>query len=293
MKTTKQISSRDKTYLLMILPAIILFVAFNTIPLITGAVYSFTNYKGYGDFSFVGLRNYIDLFSDERVRNSYLFTFKYAIIGTILINLLSILLAMGLNSKIKGKTVLRGIYFIPNILGGLIIGYIFGFFFTYILPAVGNAVHIGFLENSILADEKYAWLGVLIVGVWQAVAMNTIIYISGLQTIPSDIYEAGMVDGVTLWKKFTKLTFPMLLPFISINLVLSTKNMLMVFDQIVSLTKGGPAQSTESISYLIYNNGMSGGQFGFQSANAFLFFVVIVVISVVQMTVMNKKEEQL
>jgi len=293
MKTTKQISSRDKTYLLMILPAIILFVAFNTIPLITGAVYSFTNYKGYGDFSFVGLRNYIDLFSDERVRNSYLFTFKYAIIGTILINLLSILLAMGLNSKIKGKTVLRGIYFIPNILGGLIIGYIFGFFFTYILPAVGKAVHIGFLENSILADEKYAWLGVLIVGVWQAVAMNTIIYISGLQTIPSDIYEAGMVDGVTLWKKFTKLTFPMLLPFISINLVLSTKNMLMVFDQIVSLTKGGPAQSTESISYLIYRNGMDGGQFGFQSANAVLFFIVIVAFAIIQIKITGKKEEQL
>lgn len=293
MKTTKQISSRDKTYLLMILPAIILFVAFNTIPLITGAVYSFTNYKGYGDFSFVGLRNYIDLFSDERVRNSYLFTFKYAIIGTILINLLSILLAMGLNSKIKGKTVLRGIYFIPNILGGLIIGYIFGFFFTYILPAVGKAVHIGFLENSILADEKYAWLGVLIVGVWQAVAMNTIIYISGLQTIPSDIYEAGMVDGVTPWKKFTRLTFPMLLPFISINLVLSTKNMLMVFDQIVSLTKGGPAQSTESISYLIYRNGMDGGQFGFQSANAVLFFIVIVAFAIIQIKITGKKEEQL
>ena len=200
---------------------------------------------------------------------------------------------MGLNSKIKGKTVLRGIYFIPNILGGLIIGYIFGFFFTYILPAIGKAVHIRFLENSILADEKYAWIGVLIVGVWQAVAMNTIIYISGLQTIPSDIYEAGMVDGVTPWKKFTKLTFPMLLPFISINLVLSTKNMLMVFDQIVSLTKGGPAQSTESISYLIYRNGMDGGQFGFQSANAVLFFIVIVAFAIIQIKITGKKEEQL
>ena len=123
--------------------------------------------------------------------------------------------------------------------------------------------------------------------------MNTIIYISGLQTIPSDIYEAGMVDGVTPWKKFTKLTFPMLLPFISINLVLSTKNMLMVFDQIVSLTKGGPAQSTESISYLIYRNGMDGGQFGFQSANAVLFFIVIVAFAIIQIKITGKKEEQL
>ncbi|MGN1404121.1 MAG: carbohydrate ABC transporter permease [Ruminococcus sp.] len=293
MKKRRAISSRDKTYLLMILPALILFVAFNTIPLITGAVYSFTNYRGYGDFDFVGLRNYIDLFSDERVRNSYLFTFKYAIAGTILINVLSLLLAMGLNSKIKGKSVLRGIYFIPNILGGLIVGYIFSFIFTYIIPAVGKAAHIGFLENSILASEKYAWIGVLIVGVWQAVAMNTIIYISGLQTVPGDIYEAGMIDGVTPWQKFWKLTFPMLLPFISINLILSTKNMLMVFDQIVSLTKGGPAQSTESISYLIYKNGMDGGQFGFQSANAVLFFIVIVAFAIIQMKMTGKKEEQL
>ncbi|WP_298482896.1 carbohydrate ABC transporter permease [uncultured Ruminococcus sp.] len=293
MKKRRAISSRDKTYLLMILPALILFVAFNTIPLITGAVYSFTNYRGYGDFDFVGLRNYIDLFSDERVRNSYLFTFKYAIAGTILINVLSLLLAMGLNSRIKGKSVLRGIYFIPNILGGLIIGYIFSFIFTYIIPAIGKAAHIGFLENSILASEKYAWIGVLIVGVWQAVAMNTIIYISGLQTVPGDIYEAGMIDGVTPWQKFWKLTFPMLLPFISINLILSTKNMLMVFDQIVSLTKGGPAQSTESISYLIYKNGMDGGQFGFQSANAVLFFIVIVAFAIIQMKMTGKKEEQL
>ncbi|WP_442974298.1 carbohydrate ABC transporter permease [Ruminococcus sp.] len=286
-------SNRERTFLLMILPALILFIAFNTIPLITGAIYSFTNYRGYGDYDFVGFRNYIDLFGDERVRNSYWFTFKYAVVGTILINFLSLLIALGLNSRIRCKSLLRGVYFVPNILGGLIIGYIFSFFFTYIVPAIGKAAHIGFLENSILASEKYAWIGVLIVGVWQAVAMNTIIYISGLQTVPTDIYEAGMIDGVTGWQKFWKLTFPMLLPFISINLILSTKNMLMVFDQIMSLTKGGPAQSTESISYLIYNNGMAGGQFGFQSANAVIFFIVIVIFAVVQMKLTGRKEEQL
>jgi raffinose/stachyose/melibiose transport system permease protein len=293
MKSRKSLSLREKNYIVMILPALILFIAFNTIPLITGAVYSFTNYRGYGSYDFVGFRNYIDLVSDTRVLNSYLFTFKYAIAGTILINVISLILAMGLNSNIKGKSVLRGIYFLPNILGGLIIGYIFSFFFTYILPAIGKAAHIGFLENSILASEKYAWIGVLIVGVWQAVAMNTINYISGLQTVPADIYEAGMLDGVNPWQKFWKLTFPMIIPFISINLILSTKNMLMVFDQIVALTQGGPAQSTESISYLIYNNGMSGGQFGFQSANAVVFFIVIVLFAILQMKVTGRKEEQL
>ena len=293
MRKSKKMSDRQKTYILMVIPALLLFVAFNTIPLITGAMYSFTNYRGYGSYEFVGLRNYIDLFADSRVGNSYLFTFKYAIAGTILVNLLSLLLALGLNSKIKCKSLLRGVYFLPNILGGLIIGYIFSFIFTYIIPAIGSALHLGFLENSILANEKYAWIGVLIVGVWQAVAMNTIIYISGLQTIPMDIYEAGMIDGAGKWQTFKSLTLPMLMPFVSTNLILSTKNMLMVFDQIMALTKGGPAQSTESISYLIYKNGMDGGQFGFQSANAVVFFVVIVTISIIQMAVTNKKEEQL
>jgi raffinose/stachyose/melibiose transport system permease protein len=277
----------------MTIPVLLLFFLFNTLPLLTGAFYSLTNYRGYGTYDFVGFRNYIDLFQDSRVGNSYLFTFKYAIAGTILINVLSLILALGLNSKIRCKSFLRGAYFLPNILGGLIVGYIFSFIFTYIVPAIGEALNIEFLKNSILASSKYAWIGVLIVGVWQAVAMNTIIYISGLQTVPGDIYEAGMIDGATSWQAFWKLTFPMLMPFVSINLVISTKNMLMVFDQIVSLTSGGPAQSTESISYLIYQNGMNGGQFGFQSANAVVFFVVIVAISIFQMVMTNKKEEQL
>ena len=195
--------------------------------------------------------------------------------------------------KVRFKSALRGVYFIPNILGGLIVGYIFSFIFTYIIPAVGESLNIELIKNSILADERFAWIGVLVVGVWQAVAMNTIIYISGLQTIPADVYEAATIDGSGAFYTFRKITLPLLMPFISINLVLSTKNMLMVFDQIMSLTKGGPAQSTESISYLIYRNGMDGGQFGFQSANAVLFFVLIVTISVIQMKITGKKEEQL
>lgn len=289
----KSLSGKDLTFLAIIIPVTAIFFIFNTLPLITGAFYSLTNYRGYGDFDFVGLRNYVDLFTDTRVGGSYLFTFKYAIVGTILVNIISLALAMALNSKIYAKSALRGLYFVPNILGGLIVGYIFSFIFTYIIPAIGETANIGFLQNSILASEKTAWIGVLIVGVWQAVAMNTIIYISGLQTIPLDIYEAGMLDGVNWWQKFRKLTLPMLLPFVSINLVLSTKNLLMVFDQIMSLTKGGPAQSTESISYLIYKNGMDGGQFGFQSANAVLFFAVIVTISVIQLKITNRKEQQL
>nr|WP_294668432.1 sugar ABC transporter permease [uncultured Ruminococcus sp.] len=293
MKSGRRLSSKSRTYLGMLIPVVILFFAFNTLPLIMGAFYSFTNYRGYGSWDFVGFRNYFDLFTDSRVWNSYFFTFKYAIVGTILVNVISLLMGLALNSKIRFKSTLRGIYFVPNILGGLIVGYIFSFIFTYIIPAVGETFNIEWIQNSILADERYAWIGVLIVGVWQAVAMNTIIYISGLQTIPEDVYEASRIDGAGKFLTFRKITLPLLMPFISINLVLSTKNMLMVFDQIMSLTKGGPAQSTESISYLIYRNGMDGGQFGFQSANAVIFFVLIVTISVIQMRMTGKKEEQL
>lgn len=284
---------RKRTFMLITIPILALFICFNTLPLIKGFIYSFTNFKGYGSYDWAGVRNYVDLFTDGRVGRSYLFTFKYAIVGTILTNVISLVIALGLNSKIKGKSVLRGIYFIPNVLGGLVIGYIFSFFFTYILPVIGQSLGIEALSSSMLSSTSRAWIAIVIVGCWQAIAMNTIIYISGLQTVPEDIYEAGAIDGVTGWRKFKDLTFPLIIPFFGINMVLSMKNFLMVFDQVMALTKGGPAQSTESISYLIYNNGMSGGQFGFQSANAFLFFVTIVVISVVQMTITNKKEEQL
>ncbi len=293
MKKKHAMGNREKTFLAITIPIVLLFFCFNTLPLIKGFIYSFTNFKGYGNYDFVGLRNYVDLFSDGRVGRSYLFTFKFALVSTILVNVLSLILALGLNSKIKAKSALRAVYFLPNILGGLVVGYIFSFFFTYILPAAGKAAGIEWLSSSMLSNTKTAWLAIVVVACWQSVAMNTIIYIAGLQTVPEDVYEAGAIDGASGWKKFKNLTFPLIMPFFTINMVLCMKNFLMVFDQIMALTKGGPSQSTESISYLIYQNGMGGGQFGFQSANAVLFFVVIVAISVFQMTVLNKKEEQL
>lgn len=293
MKNGKMKNDRQRTFMLITIPVVVLFFFFNTFPLLRGVYYSFTNFKGYGSYDFVGLRNYIDLFGDARVGNSYLFTVKYAVVCTIIVNVISLLLALGLNSKIKGKSVLRGIYFIPNILGGLVVGYIFSFFFTYILPYVGQAIGIEAVSTSMLSSESTAWFAIVLVGAWQSIAMNTIIYISGLQTVPEDVYEAGSIDGATGWKKFKNLTFPLIIPFFSINMVLCMKNFLMVFDQIMALTKGGPSQSTESISYLIYQNGINGGQFGFQSANAVVFFVVIVTISVLQLRFTGKKEEQL
>ncbi len=278
--------SRNQTFLLVTVPVLALFFCFNTLPLIKGLIYSFTNFKGFGSYDWVGMRNYADLFTDARVGKSYLFTFKFAILATVLTNVIALLLALGLNGKIKAKSALRGMYFVPRILGGLVVGYIFGYIFTYILPALTGT-------GSMLSNTKTAWIAIVIVAAWQSIAQTTLIYISGLQTVPEDVYEAGAIDGATGWLSFKSLTFPLIIPFFSINMVLSMKDFLMVFDQIMALTKGGPAQSTESISFLIYNNGMGGGQFGFQSANAVIFFIVIVAISVAQLTITGKKEEQL
>ena len=231
--------NREKTFLCITIPILVLFFLFNTLPLIKGVIYSFTNYKGYGTYDFVGLR-------------SYLFTFKFAIVSTIVTNLVSLILALGLNSKIKGKSALRGIYFIPNVLGGLVVGYIFSFIFTYILPTIGQKMGIGFLSSSMLSSESSAWLAIVFVACWQSIAMNTIIYISGLQTVPEDVYEAGAIDGATGWAKFKNLTFPLIIPFFSINMVLCMKNFLMVFDQIMALTKGGKRRPcTEYRVYLL------------------------------------------
>lgn len=279
-------SDRNRTFLAILIPVLILFIAFNTIPLLTGFFYSFTDSKGYGAFEIVGLQNYIDLFQDARVGNSYLFTFKIAVVSTILVNVISLVLAIGLSSKIKFKSALRGIYFVPRILGGLVVGYVFSYFFTYIVPALTGT-------TSMLASKEWAWVAIVVVLVWQACAQTTIIYITGLSSVPEDVYEAGALDGATGWDKFRYLTFPLIMPSITTNMVLVMKDMLMTFDQIVAMTSGGPAQSTESISYLIYQNGLNNSQFGFQCANAVIFFIVIAVISIAQTKFLNSKEEQL
>ena len=279
-------SDRNRTFLAILIPVLILFCAFNTIPLLTGFFYSFTDSKGYGVFEIVGLQNYIDLFQDARVGNSYLFTFKISVVATILVNVISLMLAIGLSSKIKFKSALRGIYFVPRILGGLVVGYVFSYFFTYIVPALTGT-------TSMLASKEWAWVAIVVVLVWQACAQTTIIYITGLSSVPEDVYEAGALDGATGWDKFRYLTFPLIMPSITTNMVLVMKDMLMTFDQIVAMTSGGPAQSTESISYLIYQNGLNNSQFGFQCANAVIFFIVIAVISIAQTKFLNSKEEQL
>ncbi|EZP75850.1 putative starch degradation products transporter permease amyD [Parageobacillus genomosp. 1] len=276
---------------LMTVPAVVLFAMFHTFPAIQGIFYSFTNWDGLSlTYDFVGLKNYYYLFQDENVLHSYLFTFKFALVSTILVNVLSLAIAIGLNEKIKFKNFFRAVYFLPNVLSVLIVGYIFNYLFANVLPVWGEKLGIDVLSTNILGNEKLAWIGIVIVAVWQACAFNTILYLAGLQTVPSELYEASSLDGASKWQNFWHITFPMIAPFFTINMVLAMKNFLMVFDHVVALTGGGPGRATQSISLLIYNGGFQGGEFAYQSANAVIYFIVIMIVSIMQIKFLQKRE---
>ena len=155
---------------------------------------------------------------------------------------------------------------------------------------MGEQLDIDFLMVNILGSEKYAWVGILLVVVWQACAFNIILYLAGLQTVSGELYEASGLDGANAWQQFWKITFPMIAPFFTINMVLSMKNFLMVFDQIVAMTGGGPGHSTTSIALLIYKGGFQGGEFAFQSANAVIYFILIMFVSIFQLKILQKRE---
>ncbi|QOS81662.1 sugar ABC transporter permease [Paenibacillus sp. JNUCC31] len=287
-------NKRIAPYYWMTVPAVVLFFIFMTLPALQGIYYSFTNYNGFGKgYDFVGFKNYFNLFQDDNVGNAYWFTFKFAIVVTILTNILSLLIALGLNAKIKFRNFFRGIYFLPNILSVLIVGYIFNYLFSNVFPIWGQNLGISALSTNILGSESLAWIGIVIVAVWQSVALNTILYLAGLQTIPTTLYEASNLDGAGKWREFWSITFPLIAPFFTINMVLAMKNSLMVFDQIVALTNGGPGRATQSISHLIYTGGFEGGEYAYQSANSVIYFIVIAVISILQIRFLQRREMDL
>jgi len=283
-------SKSSRIYYYMIIPAVVLFFTFHTYPALQGIFYSFTDSKGYGTYDFIGLKNYINLFKDGRVLNAYFFTFKFSVISTILVNVISLILAIALNSRIIFQKLLKSIYFLPLVLSVLIIGYIFNYIFTYLIPDAGKAIGIEVLSKSILGNPELAWIGIVFVAVWQACAFNTIIYLAGLQTIPVDLYEAANIDGASGWQQFRYITFVLIAPFFTVNMVLAMKNFLMVFAHVVALTGGGPGRATESISLLIYDGGFNGAEFAYQSANAVIYFFVILIISIIQINFLQKRE---
>ena len=279
-----------KAFYWMAVPALLLFVTLHTVPVLTGVFFSLTDYAGYGKWNFVGLQNYLSLFKDDRVLTSYGFTFLFAITTTVIVNVLALGIAMLLNAKIKFQTAFRGLFFIPNVLAILVIGYVFNFIFSNSLPLLGQSLGMDWLSTSILANEDLAWLGIVGVSAWQSIAFSTILYLAGLQTIPAELYEAAGLDGASYWRQFSSITFPMIGAFFTINMVLALKGFLQAFDQIVALTGGGPGTSTESVAMVIFRGGFQGGEFGYQMANSVVYLLVIVAVSLIQLRTLQRKE---
>ena len=233
-------------------------------------MYSFTNSQGYGDYKFIGFKNYIAMFQDARVGHAYLFTIFIAILITLGTNILGMFLAVLLNSKIAFKNGFRAIFFIPYTL---------------------SVLHIDWLSTSMISNPDLAWFPIVFLSIWQGVAYSTLLYLAGLQTIDNEIYEAASIDGVNAWQNFWQITFPLIGPFFTINMVLSLKNSLGAFDQVMALTKGGPDSKTETVSYLIFQNGLGNGEYSYQMANAVTFFIVLAILAFVQLKFFSGKEK--
>ncbi|MGK4256339.1 carbohydrate ABC transporter permease [uncultured Bifidobacterium sp.] len=296
-KATKNKVSRystrkvDPAFYWMTVPAAILVAIFLYWPFLQGAFYSLTNSQGYGTWDFIGLKNFIAMFSDSRVGNAYIFTIVMAVVITIGQNFLGLFLAVLLNSKIAFKNGFRAIFFVPYTLAVLVIGYVFKYIFMVPIPQIGQALGIDWLSTSLLTNPDLAWFPIAFLSIWQGVAYSTLLYLAGLQTIDTEVYEAADIDGVNAWQRFWQITFPLIGPFFTINMVLSLKNALSMFDQVIALTGGGPDSKTETVSYLIFQNGLGNGEYAYQMANAVTFFIVLAILAFIQLKFFSGKEQ--
>jgi len=285
-----RLSKTEGIYFAFLVPSLILFTLCITVPAVIGIFFSFTNSIGFGDWEFVGLINYVAMFSDPAILQGYLFTFGFASVTVVLVNVLAFLLAVGLTAQIKLKTALRTVFVIPMVISGIIIAYVFNFLFSNSLPLFGQATGIGWLSESILANPDLAWIAIVIVTAWQAIPGTLLIYIAGLLAIPGDVYEAADIDGAGKRQQLLRITLPLVAGYVVINTILGFKNFLNAYDVIVGLTNGGPGTATRSIAMTIVT-GFTGGDYAYQMANATMFFVIVVLISVLQLRLTRGRNE--
>jgi raffinose/stachyose/melibiose transport system permease protein len=276
------------TYLFMIIPAIVLFTFFVIYPAIQGMFWSLTNYVGYGAWHFVGLANYKAAFSDPTIRDSYGFTLLFAVVACVVTNAVAMALALALNAKIKWRAGLRTIFFMPMVISGLVISYVFTFILSNSVPIIAGAIHFAPLESSILANQHTAWLGIVFVASWVAIPGAIIIFLAGLVSIPTEVYEAASIDGASAWKQFARMTFPLLFPFFVINTILTFKGFLSVYDICVGLTNGGPGTATTSVSMTIFT-GFTSGDYAYQMANAVIFFFITLLFAIFQLGTIRRR----
>ncbi|MDO8148924.1 MULTISPECIES: carbohydrate ABC transporter permease [unclassified Isoptericola] len=267
---------------LFVLPALALFTVMIALPAFVGVFFSLTNSIGFGEWDFVGLLNYQALFSDPAILRSYLFTLGFAAVTVVVVNVVAFLLAVGLTARIRMKTGLRAVFVIPMVVSGIIIAYVFNYLFSNSLPQLGQAWGLEWLSSSILANPDLAWVSIVIVTAWQAVPGTLLIYIAGLLAIPGDVYEAADIDGATRGQQMLRITLPLMVGYVVINVILGFKNFLNAYDIIVGLTNGGPGTATRSVAMTIFT-GFSGGDYAYQMANATIFFLIVLTLSALQL----------
>lgn len=272
----------DPLFLLFLVPTLALFTLAITLPAVMGIVLSFTDSVGFGEFRFTGLTNYVALFSDPAILQAYLFTIGFSLVTVLVVNAIAFLLAIALTSRVRGKIALRAVFVLPMVISGIVIAYVFSFLFANSLPALATTLGFAPLEQSILANPDLAWVAVVVVTAWQAIPSTLLIYIAGVLSIPGEVYEAAALDGASAWRQLVSITAPLTAGYILINLVIGFKNFLNSYDIIVGLTDGGPGTSTTSVAMSIFK-GFSGGDYAYQMANATVFFVIAVVIAVIQL----------
>ena len=282
---------RITTYGLFCLPGFIAYCVFLIFPILMGIYYSFMDWNGISKgYNFIGFANYAKLLTDKKFGAALLFNFRYTIMLIVGVVVISVVLALLLNKEFKGRSFFRTLYFLPAVLSMITVSLVFKQVFFYVLPAIGKALGIESLSTNILASKQNAIYGVLFVHLWQGVALPTLLFLAGLQTIPTELYEAAAIDGANGWQQFKHITVAYLIPTLSVVLVLLVKQGLMVFDYVKSMTAGGPGTATQTIALLIYNNGFERNRYSYSIAQAIATGVIIALISAIQIQASNRKK---
>ena len=267
---------------IFVLPTLIAFSFAFIIPFVMGVYLSFCKFKTITNAQFVGLENYIEIFADKDFVNAFGFTLKFSVVSIITINVFAFILALALTRKIKGTNLFRTVFFMPNLIGGIILGYIW--------QQMINAVLLKY-ETTLVANPTYGFWGLVILMNWQMIGYMMIIYVAGLQNVPTDLIEAAQIDGATSLQTLFKVKIPMVMPSITICLFLTVSNSFKLFDQNLALTAGAPSKKTAMLALDIYNTfyGRNGYE-GVGQAKAVLFFIVVAVIALGQLVLTRRKE---
>ncbi|MDQ0224369.1 raffinose/stachyose/melibiose transport system permease protein [Metabacillus niabensis] len=293
LKTKRKLSMKKfLSYMAFVGPALLFFILIQIIPFFMGIYYSFTSWNGVSStIEWVGLDNYVKIFTgDEKFFNSFLFTTKFMFAAVIISNLIGFTLALLLNAALKTKNILRTVFFIPNVIGGLLLGFIWQFIFVKGFASIGNLTDIGFFKLPWLGDEATAFWGIVIVFAWQISGYMMVIYIAALQGVDTSLLEAAKIDGASNWSVLTKIIVPLIIPAFTICFFLTISMAFKIFDLNLSLTGGGPFNSTESVAINIYQEAFMNNRYGLGTAKSILFFLIVAVFTTFQVLYTKKKE---